>query len=97
MRRGVPGIRAVAIASDINLAIEVANVFRRVIYRVERISFPVLSRLRTECGVRPIQRGAVERLHMQRRVLVPQEVARIVSRLKGDACVVGEAATDDPG
>jgi hypothetical protein len=68
--------------SDINLAIVVANAFRWVIYRVERISFPVLRRLRTECCVRPIESGAVERLHMQGRVLMPQEVARIVSRLK---------------
>src|ERR1700726_3988288 len=82
---GVPGIRAVAIAGDINLAIVVTNVFRWVIHRVERMSFPVLPRLRAECCVRPVQSGAVKRLHMQSRVLMPQEVARIVSRLKGDA------------
>src|SRR5580692_6276686 len=84
-RRGVPRICAVAIASDINLAVVVANVFRWVIYRVKRISLSVLPRLRTECCVRPILSGAVERLYMQSKVLLPQEVARIVSRLKGDA------------
>jgi hypothetical protein len=83
--RGVPRICAAAIASDINLAIVVANVFRWVFYRVERISLPVLPRLRTKCCVRAIQSGAVERLYTQSKVLLPQEVARIVSRLKGDA------------
>src|ERR1700730_14295033 len=95
--RGVPGIRAVAIACDIDLAIVVANVLRRVIHRVERISVPAFSRLRAEGCVRPIESGAVERLHMKGRVLMPQEVARIVSRLKGDARVVAKAAADDPG
>src|SRR5580700_8658757 len=90
-RRGVPRICAVAIAGDIELAEVVANVFRCVINRVERISLPVLPRLRTECCVRPILSGAVEGLDTQSKILLPQEVARIVSRLKGDACVVGEA------
>jgi hypothetical protein len=55
MRRGVPRILCVAIAGDIDLAVVVANVFRRVIERVERISFPVLARQRTKCCVRPIR------------------------------------------
>jgi hypothetical protein len=85
MRRGVPGIRAVAIAGDINLAVVVANVSRWIIQRPERVSFAALPWLWTEGCVRPIQSGAVERLRMQGKVLLPQEVARIVSRLKGDA------------
>src|ERR1700729_861619 len=84
-RRGVPRIRAVAIAGDINPAIVVANVFHGVFQRVERISFPVLPWLRTECRVRSIEGGAIERLHVQSRVLMPQEVAWTVFRFKGNA------------
>ena len=76
---------AVAVAGDVHLAVEVANIFCWVICRAKRTSLPVLPRLRTECRIRPIHSSAVERLDPQGKILLPQEAAGIVSRLEGNA------------
>src|SRR5262245_8428984 len=83
-RGGVEGVRA-AVAGDVHVVVEVADIARREVGREERVALSVVAARRTERRIRLEQRTAVVGVHEQLEVLVAQETAGRVAGLERPA------------